>query len=214
MPRPYSPLAARLAVLAVALCAALLSSCAAPERPGASLAPTPPPARAFAILGGVASLDGEFGEFDSPTALGLEISTDGPPGSIGWEAGLLHTGEDGRDGTLRTVRSLELYFGARKGLHLGPYTLHAGAGLSYLILSTDQNISDPGGPPIDFVAPSNEDTSVGGYLQAGVRRRLHESVEAGIWARTRDGHGFDVAPGPRSIDSRSTALGVSVVLRF
>ncbi len=198
-----------------ALAALALTSCSVLERDAASPGDRPRPEMGFSILGGAAGFDNVLGEFDSPMVLGAELFTDRAAGSFGWEAGVLRTGEDGAEGEIASVRTLELYTGARRSVDFGRFTMHAGAGLSYLLLSTDTVPSPSGsGPPIDFVGASPDDDSLGGYLQVGLRARLTEAVDAGIWARVRDGHSFNLSTSPSSLDARSTALGLSLALRY
>lgn len=153
--------------------------------------------RVTLLLGG-RSLDEDFWQpLEDQGVLGLEVSLEKPGSAVGWELGIMGSGDSDDIGPVDVDAStLEFYGGVRKtfgepgpGIH--PYL---GAGLSFI------------GARVEGGSVSEDDSSLAVYAHGGVLGQISESFFIG--ADLRALFGSDIDFGSVSGDVDYTQIGI------
>ncbi len=161
---------------------------------------------------------GDVSPSEELKTLGVELSSDAGLGSLGFEVGLARSGAEIDESNPLTGLSVdgdidltEMYVGLRKAIKLGLVEAHLGLGVSYVDLGSDVGVSLPltsranglDGVPVD-------DSTVGGYVQAGAYLPVTDWFGVGLAGRFREGPDFE--EDGRTADGSFSTLGLTLHL--
>jgi hypothetical protein len=139
--------------------------------------------------------DGDYEPVDEQAAFGLEFARGGQE-SIGWEFGLMGSrDEDEILGVDVEATTGELYGGVRKEFGNSTVRPYVGGGVSFI--NSEVEVSGIG---------SADDTSVAGYLHAGVAFQLNDIIVLGLDLRGLFGSDLELAGFDTDADYTQFAL--------
>jgi hypothetical protein len=179
----------------------VVASCATVGSQSPTPVPSSPPDDRFSIYIGQRNLDDDdYDPVDKQTTLGLEFAHEPAGSAIGWEVGLMGSGQDDEiSGVDVEGRTGEIYGGIRKTFGQGSIRPFVGGGISFIRSKVH----------VDGLG-SEDDTSPAGYFHGGVLFLASETFALGLDLRVLFGSDLDLGGFDTDADYAQLALFLGV----